>query len=86
MSEKDERSGGRNSRGAKAGHTEHQRKLSLLKATDVVIDCFPEACSCCAQSDIDVHGGPYYRHQIFNIPKPKVVITKYRLFSGQYRH
>jgi transposase len=37
-------------------------------------------------SDIDVHGGPYYRHQVFDIPKPTVDITEYRLFSGQCRH
>ncbi|MYM60892.1 hypothetical protein GTG28_16820 [Vibrio sp. OCN044] len=57
MSEKDESSGGRNSRRAKEGHTGHERKLSPLKATDVIIDCFPEACPCCAQSDIDAHSG-----------------------------
>ena len=39
---KDESSGGRNSRGAKEGHTGHQRKLSPLKKTDVIINCFPE--------------------------------------------
>ncbi|WP_332406005.1 IS66 family transposase, partial [Vibrio metschnikovii] len=76
----------RNSRGAKEGHTGHQRKLSRLKTTDVVIDCFPEVCPCCAQSDIDIQGGPYYRHQVFDIPKPTVDITEYRLFSGQCRH
>ena len=43
-------------------------------------------CPCCAQSDIDVQGGPYYRHQVFDIPKPTVDITEYRLFSGQCRH
>ena len=83
---KAESSGGRNSRGAKQGHTGHQRKLSPLKKTDVIIDCFPETCPCCAQSDIEVQGGPYYRHQVFDIPKPTVDITEYRLFSGQCRH
>ncbi|WP_299143955.1 DUF6444 domain-containing protein, partial [uncultured Vibrio sp.] len=83
---KTESSGGRNSRGAKEGHTGHQRKLSPLKDTDTIINCFPDTCPCCAQSDIDVHGGPYYRHQVFDIPKPTVDITEYRLFSGQCLH
>ncbi|WP_110410664.1 IS66 family transposase [Vibrio rumoiensis] len=83
---KNESSGGRNSRGAKKGHTGHQRKLSPLKDTDIIIDCFPDSCPCCEQSDIDVHDGPYYRHQVFDIPKPTVDITEYRLFSGQCRH
>nr|WP_315972671.1 IS66 family transposase zinc-finger binding domain-containing protein [Vibrio artabrorum] len=52
----------------------------------MIIDCFPDSCPCCEQSDIDVHDGPYYRHQVFDIPKPTVDITEYRLFSGQCRH
>jgi len=49
---------------------------------DVVIDYFPEACPWFAQSDSYFYGGPYYRHQIFGIPKPTVDITEYRLFAG----
>nr|OEF29294.1 hypothetical protein OA9_23660 [Vibrio cyclitrophicus 1F97] len=56
MSKKDESSGGRNLRGAKKGHTGHQRKLSPLKDKDIIIDGFPDSCLCCAQSDIYVHG------------------------------
>ena len=43
-------------------------------------------CPCCAQSDIDIQGDPYYRHQVFDILKPTVDITEYRLFSGQCHH
>lgn len=32
---------------------------------DVIIDCFPETCPCCARSDIEIQRGPYYRHQVF---------------------
>ncbi|WP_408646314.1 hypothetical protein [Vibrio rumoiensis] len=61
-------------------------KTFPVKDTDIIIDCFPDSCPCCEQSDIDVHDGPYYRHQVFDIPKPTVDITEYRLFSGQCRH
>ncbi len=86
MSEKRESYDGRNSRGAIHGHIGHQRQLSPLKETDVIIDGFPEICPCCAQSDIEVQGGPYYRRQVFDIPKPTVDITEYRLLTGQCRH
>lgn len=29
---------------------------------------------------------PYYRHQVFDIPEPRVNITEYRLFSGKCEH
>ena len=54
-------------------------RISLSIASLIVVPC-------CDRSDIDVHGGPYYRHQVFDIPKPTVDITGYRLFSGQCRH
>ena len=77
-------SGQRRPRGAQKGHDGHQRPLSPLKDTDTVVDCLPdEVCPCCGCSDIEVNDTPYYRHQVHDIPQPKVDITEYRLFSGQ---
>lgn len=48
------------------------------------MDCFPESrCPCCGDANIKLHQNPYYRHQVHEIPKPRVDITEYRLFSGQ---
>ena len=63
------------SRGAKPGHKGHRRELASLKETDEVVNCLPdEVCSCCGAKEIKLHDTPYYRHQVFDIPKPQVNI------------
>ncbi len=32
------------------------------------------------------HKKPFYRHQVHEIPKPRVDITEYQLYSGQCQH
>ncbi len=44
------------------------------------------ACPCCGHSEIAIHEKPFYRHQVHEIPQPKIDITEYRLYSGQCTH
>ncbi|MEB5529296.1 IS66 family transposase [Vibrio cholerae] len=84
---KPQSSGGRHSRGAKPGHTGHQRQLSALKETDSVVECWPDTCCpCCGESKMVYHKKPFYRHQVHEIPNPRVDITEYQLYSGQCQY
>ncbi|WP_415922907.1 IS66 family transposase [Vibrio navarrensis] len=58
-----------------------------MKETDTVVECWPDACCpCCGESERVYHKKPFYRHQVHEIPKPRVNITEYHLYSGQCQH
>ncbi|ELP5902956.1 IS66 family transposase [Vibrio vulnificus] len=81
---KPQSSSGRNPRGAKQGHEGHKRQLSKLKESDNVVDCYPEnTCPCCGNTDLEMSDKPFYRHQIHEIPPPRIDLTEYRLYSGK---
>ncbi|MGL5668207.1 MAG: IS66 family transposase [Shewanella sp.] len=52
-----------------------------------MVECWPDTCCpCCGESKMVYHKKPFSRHQIHEIPNPRVGITEYQLYSGQCQH
>jgi hypothetical protein len=68
-------------RGAQAGHKGHRRELWSEEKVNHVVTCPPpEQCLCGGAVIADQ--GPYYRHQVFDIPPPQISVTEYQWTGG----
>lgn len=68
-------------RGAQVGHKGHRRELWPEEKVTHVITCPPpEECPCGGAVIADQ--GPYYRHQVFDIPPPPITVTEYQWTGG----
>lgn len=67
-------------RGGQPGREAGQRPLVPIEAVDDVIDVRPE---CCAACEAALHGDDPspMRHQVVEIPDPRVMVTEYRLHA-----
>lgn len=70
----------RRARGAQPGHPRHERPLLPPDQVQRVVDCVPGPCPCCggrlAGSDPEPR-----RHQVWEIPPVRPVVTEYRLHA-----
>ena len=71
-------------RGGQPGHPGHHR--ALVVAPDVVVEQRPGACRGCGAplGDAETVGEPR-RHQVWEIPPPRVVVTEHRLVACRCR-
>lgn len=73
---------GKNKRkaGGQPGHEGKGRELLPPEETDHIEICYPEErCECGGHVE---RGGLYHRHQVYELPEVKPVVTEYRLFGG----
>lgn len=63
--------------GAQKGHV--GKGLSKVDTPDQVVVHAPNACSCCQASLASVEGHTVDERQVFDIPKPKVLVTEHRV-------
>src|SRR5436190_23527348 len=65
--------------GGQPGHEGKGRELLPPEETDHIEMCYPERCECGGHVE---RGGVYHRHQVYELPEVKPVVTEYRLFEG----
>jgi transposase len=67
-------------RGAQKGHKGTFRTMRDESEVDQIIDCpSPDVCECGAP--VLAHGDPL-RHQVFDVPPVRAMVSEYRLFAG----
>lgn len=59
------------------GHVGHTRELAPLERVDEVVECRPTCCTACKHPLVGSDSDPL-RHQVSEIPVPRVTITEYR--------
>jgi transposase len=69
-------------RGGQKGHKKHSRELVPPERCDEVIECHPDACRRCG-GELNANAEPPKRHQIWELPPVKPVISEYRLHTAQ---
>ncbi len=67
--------------GGQPGHKGHWREAVAEEALDRIVDCPPSA-QCACGGEVQAHGEPY-RHQVFELPPIKPVVTEYRCQGGR---
>jgi transposase len=71
--------------GGQPGHPGITRRLVPLEQVGEVIACLPpEMCADCAQPLIKVP--KIIRHQVYELPEPRYIITEYQINHGQCSH
>ena len=66
--------------GGQKGHHGHGRKFQPVENIQRIVECKPDTCCQCGASLLGEDPHPQ-RHQVVEIPKPKVEITEYRLHT-----
>jgi transposase len=69
--------------GGQPGHKGTNRELIPMDEVDDTIPVFPEVCEHCGAAlapDPDQATGKYWRHQVFDIPKPKPEVIEYHRY------
>jgi transposase len=70
----------KNKSGAQVGHKGHNRELVDSKEVDAIVDCrLPSRCLC---GEKITAKDTFQRHQVYELPDPKLQITEYRLEKG----
>lgn len=68
-------------RGAQPGHPKHERPLVPVEQVDELVEVHPPCCEHCGGAVRD-DGKEPERHQVFELPEVKPLVTEYRLHSG----
>lgn len=70
------------SQGAQPGHKGTYKELLSPEQVDNFITCVPtEHCDC--GGEIEVNRNNFQRHQVYEIPEPRCIVTEYQIFSGR---
>ena len=66
-------------RGGQPGHPEHPRKLFPSEECEKQEECEAECCGHCGSRDLQKAEEPPERHQVWEIPEPRVTVVEYLL-------
>lgn len=70
-------------RGAQIGHKGMTRDLLPLEKVNHVIKCHPDALCECGGEITNNEGVEPLRHQVFELPEIKPIVTEYQIYSGK---
>jgi len=77
---KNKKPASKNKSGGQVGHKGHNRELIDSKKVDAIVDCrLPKQCICGKKIKFK---NTFQRHQVYELPDPKLEITEYRLEKG----
>ena len=73
----------RRKRGAQPGHKGQRR--ALVESVDTIVEHAPTG-SCACGGAWERAETPYRRHQVFELPAPRIEVTEHRLYRGRCLH
>lgn len=68
-------------RGGQVGHKKHERTLLPLAKVNHVVACCP-ANTCACGGQVILNAEPHRRHQQFEFPVIRPIVTEYQIYSG----